>query len=350
MTTPITVLHVAAGKLTRLGRTVTDQPPTRPNITGMAIPGGQLQQATATTDAILNQAQALGVKWIRTDCNWSWINGTQNSYDWSWMDYIRDGCKSRGLTMLWILGTTPAWARPSGQPETYGPTTTTEQTNFANFCSTVVNRYKADVRYWEIWNEPNLDQFWTPTPSASSYATLLQKAYNAIKAADPTATVVAGGTGGAGSSPDITSVTWWADLYAAGAKNYFDIAAHHPYPDDTQIPSGIYNTGEMANAVTIRNTMNNQGDTNKPLWATECGLPTSGSPSVTEAQQQTGIAGLRNLWFSRESNTTIFWYTMQDDQAYGASGSTREDFFGFVKLNGTNKPVYADEQTWIESA
>lgn len=350
MTSPITVEQVLGGQLSRLGRTITNQPPKRPNTIGMAIPGGMMQNNQALTDTLLNQAQALGVKWVRTDCNWSWINGTQNSFDWTWMDYIRDGCNSRGLTMLWILGTVPAWARPSGTIETYGPTTTTEQTNYANFCSTVVTRYKNDVHYWEIWNEPNLDQFWSPTPSASTYATLLQRAYNAIKAADPSATVVAGGTGGAGTSPDITSVTWWADLYAAGARSYFDIAAHHPYNDPTQIASGVYNTGEMANAVTIRNTMNANGDSAKPLWATETGLPTSGTNSVTEANQTTGIAGMRDLWFSRETNSMIFWYTMQDDKAYGASGSTQGDFFGFVKSDGTNKPVYNDESVWIESA
>lgn len=326
---------------------VTSSAPARPGMTGFALPGGFVQSSQANCDKLLNAATAMGVKWIRTDCNWSWIEGTQGSPNWAWMDYIRDGCKSRGLSMVWILGTMPAWARPAGQPETYGPTSTTEQTNFANFATQVVTRYKADVHYWEVWNEANLDQFWTPTPSASSYAGLLQKTYNAIKAADSTATVLSTATGGAGSSPDIASTTWWTNLYAAGARPYFDIAAHHPYIDTSQVPSGVYNTGEMANAATIRNTMNSNGDTAKQLWATEMGMPTSGTSSVTETQQTTATASLRDLWFSREANSKIFFYTAYDDAVYGATGTTREDFFGFIKSDGTHKPVFADEQTWV---
>lgn len=344
MTQPITVEYPLAGRLTRRGKAIASK---NASLVGVAIGGGQMQHNRALTDSLLNEAASLGVQWIRTDCNWSWINGTKGSLNWAWMDYIRDGCKTRGLNMLLTLGTSPVWSRPSAQPETYGPTTSVEQDNFASFCTKAVNRYKNDVHYWEVWNEPNLDQFWTPTPSASVYATLLKNAYGAIKSADPTAIVVSGATGGAWRSPDIPSTTWWADLYGAGAKPYFDIAAHHPYIDDTQVPKGIYNTGEMFHSVEIRKTMNLNGDNDKPLWATEIGMPTSGNPAVTEDQQRTGSAGVRDLWFGRENNTKIFWFTLRDTAAYGAPGSTRENFFGFIRSDGTDKPAFADQQAWI---
>jgi hypothetical protein len=322
-------------------------PKLRGNTMGLSIPGGMMQSSTALTDQLLNDAVTLGAKWIRTDMNWAWIEGTQGSPNWYWPDYIQSACQSRGLSILWTIGTTPTWARPAGQPEIYGPTSATEQTNFATFCATVVNRYKGYNKYWEIWNEANLDQFWAPTPSASSYATLLQKAYNSIKGADSTSFVLSSGTGGSGSSPDISADTWYTNLYAAGAKPYFDIACCHPYMDPASAAAGSFNSGEMLKANTIRGTMNSNGDSAKPLWATEIGLPTSGATSVTEAQQNTGMAGGRDLWFARETNTKFFIYTLMDDKAYTDTGTTREDFFGIEKNNQTHKPAFDAMKAWI---
>ena len=44
---------------------------------------------------------------------------------------------------------------------------------------------------WEVWNEPNLDRYWSsPRPFAKPFVALNRAAYRAIKRADPGATVV----------------------------------------------------------------------------------------------------------------------------------------------------------------
>jgi len=55
----------------------------------------------------------------------------------------------------------------------------------------IVTRYKSDVHYWEVWNEPDLAEFWNGTPA--QYAALLDVTSSTIKQIDPTATVVLGG-------------------------------------------------------------------------------------------------------------------------------------------------------------
>ena len=71
--------------------------------------------------------------------------------------------------------------RPWDDPENY----------WGQFVHQVVTRYKDRVRTWEVWNEPNLSEFW-PAPMPL-YARLLQVAYQAAKSADPSTTVVLGG-------------------------------------------------------------------------------------------------------------------------------------------------------------
>ena len=71
---------------------------------------------------------------------------------------------------------------------------------------------------WEAWNEPNITY-----GSASEYVTnVLAPFYRAVKAADPTATVVGGSV--VGISPD-----YWRQIVAAGGLNYMDVAGIHPY-------------------------------------------------------------------------------------------------------------------------
>ena len=55
-----------------------------------------------------------------------------------------------------------------------------------------LRHFAGQVAAYEIWNEPNVSAFWSPTPSTAAYVNLLKAAYPAIKAADPSAVVLAG--------------------------------------------------------------------------------------------------------------------------------------------------------------
>jgi hypothetical protein len=68
---------------------------------------------------------------------------------------------------------------------------------WARFVENAVQRYKPggtagrNVRYWEIWNEPDLCHFWGGSPQ--DYARMLKVGYLVIKNRDPQATVLWGG-------------------------------------------------------------------------------------------------------------------------------------------------------------
>ena len=89
--------------------------------------------------------------------------------------------------------------------DTPGPGKLINQANYwADFVHNTVERYKpggilagqqgwpgsVGVRHWEVWNEPDLDQFWSGT--VQEYYRLLEVGYQSVKAADPEATVILG--------------------------------------------------------------------------------------------------------------------------------------------------------------
>jgi hypothetical protein len=118
---------------------------------------------------------------------------------------------------------------------------------WARFVETAVNRYKpggvlaqnenwpagAGVTHWEMWNEPDLIEFWDG--SVDDYARLLKVGYLAAKHADPAAQVLFGGLADVYSNQwDIPYLSQVLALYdsdpLAQSNNYFhDIIAIHNY-------------------------------------------------------------------------------------------------------------------------
>jgi len=163
---------------------------------------------------------------------------------------------------------------------------------------------------YEIWNEPNLDYEWGGPPNAAQYTALLQAGYQGIKAGDPQAIVVGGALATTGDSAAelawareyygadqvVGDLTFLRNMYANGAKGYFDAFGSHPYggsyPPDTprdQVVIPVY----FRRAEEQRQVMIDHGD-DSPVWATEfgwvlrtdaCDLGEHEWMEVSEAQQ-----------------------------------------------------------------
>ena len=56
------------------------------------------------------------------------------------------------------------------------------------------------IQSWQIWNEPNLEKYFAPKPSAQEYARLLEISHDAIKSQDPQARIVLAGMPGYGEA------------------------------------------------------------------------------------------------------------------------------------------------------
>lgn len=307
------------------------------NDVGIAIPYWELISGT-NEDRVtrLDKIAGAGCHWLRTDIYWYAIEDTQAVYNWSAFDAIMTGSQQRGMQVLAVIHTIPDWARPAGAPVTHGPTTALEQDLYAAFCAKAVERYGTTIAAYEIWNEQNLDQFWSPTPSAPSYTTLLKKAYVAMKAVNPQVKIITGGTGGAmPDGKDIDPEVFITGIYNAGGRGYFDGVAVHPYTNK----DGLMGGGLWQAVTRIRPLMDARGDASVMLWGTETGTPTKGldSANMTEAASEQLVPDTFAYWRAMHNAGPIMWYTLQD---LSSTANDVESYFGLLRYDGREKLAY----------
>ncbi|HXH27170.1 MAG TPA: cellulase family glycosylhydrolase [Candidatus Acidoferrum sp.] len=331
--------------------------PVNPNKFGMSL-GDTLPGLSQTAlQAELADIASFGAGWIRVDLSWSDIQPVDAAhYDWSGFDRVVTAATAAHLKVLAILLDTPGWAQASGCGDVHAcpPANPAQFAAFAH--AAAAHFYPANLRDWEIWNEPNLAGVWRPAPNASAYATLLKAAYAGIKSADPMATVLSGSLGSLDGDPhSIDQLTFLRQLYAAGARGSFDAVGYHPYsfpvlPSYTQTWNGWSKMYTLSTS--MRSIMNNNGDQAKAIWPTEFGAPTNGPGSlatttnynlnaspdhVSEALQASMVNDVYQQVQQAPNLGPLFWYTYKDA---GTSTATVENFFGLLRADGSQKPAY----------
>ena len=113
------------------------------------------------------------------------------------------GTQLRGLESLLTIWGTPDWAN-GGKGANYAPTRLSDLTGFARALASRYSGRNAGypfVRFYSVWNEPNLEQFLAPTfdkkgkpVSPLNYAKLYRAAYTGLKGGSPGAQIGIGET------------------------------------------------------------------------------------------------------------------------------------------------------------
>jgi hypothetical protein len=152
--------------------------------------------------------------------------------------------------MLTITGT-PRWAN-GGQAPNRMPKRLADLTAFSRaIAARYSGRYPGYpfVRFWSVWNEPNLTQFLAPqfnskgkSLAPANYAKLYAAAYKGLKAGNPLAQIAIGETSARGSDkpngirPTHTPGTFAELVAKANPHLKFDAWAQHPYPTNPGSP------------------------------------------------------------------------------------------------------------------
>jgi hypothetical protein len=162
-----------------------------------------------------------GFTWVKQWFAWDDIEGAgKGEYDWETADRIVDQVEEFGLNLIVRVDHAPEWAgTPPGNIN-----------HFSDFLSAMATRYKGRVHAYQVWNEPNLAREWgNKPPNAQEYTQMLQKAYTAIKQADPNAFVVSAGMAPTTeiSQRAVPDTQFIQNMYKAGAKPYFDMLGAH---------------------------------------------------------------------------------------------------------------------------
>jgi hypothetical protein len=303
---------------------------------GLSVPT-LVNESASQQAAALSDMRSIGVRWVRVDANWSWVqpNGP-SSFDWSLIDQEVNSMTAADMHIDLIIDDTPAWARNSDAPGNWGQPASASA--FATFAAEVAARYEPKgVLTYEIWNEPNIQTFWTPAPNPTLYTAMLRDSYTAIKAAEPNVTVLSGGLAPAtDDGTNIAPITFLTDMYADGAKGSFDALGYHAYSaptlPDTYSPSSGWSQMNQTSP-SLRSVMTANGDGGKQIWITEVGAPSAGPMGVGttgQAQEVTeATQGAKSTpWIGAE-----FFYTYED-------AATNPDFYGLRNADGSPKPAW----------
>ncbi len=196
------------------------------------------------------------------------------------------------------------------------------------------------VRYWQIWNEPNIPGFLSPQfqngrlVSPALYRRMLNASYWALKEVDRSNVVVAPGLSpyGKRSRPRKPGpMRFMRDLLCMSdgpphrrvcrARSYLDIWAHHPYacggPNTRALSrddAGIADLPEMRRLLVAAIRAGNVVPrSNKPMWVTELGWdtdpPDPGSLSLSRHARYVS-EGLYRMW--QAGVTLVTWFQLVD--------------------------------------
>lgn len=207
------------------------------------------------TATLARRAGALGNPWVRYNgFRWSEIEPTPGRRDWSNLNQVEAELRAlaaQGVTLNVVVSSTPAWARQ--RPNTpCGPIASSALDAFADFMRELVARYSGPpyhVRYWELWNEPDVAPelvdaaspfgCWgdarDPYYGGGYYAEMLKRVYPAIKQANPNAQVVLGGLlldcdpTRPPAGKDCQAARFFEGILRNGGGSAFDLLAYHAY-------------------------------------------------------------------------------------------------------------------------
>ncbi len=339
-----------------LGGTASATTTRAPMHVGMAFGERLTGLSSSQLASALNDAQALGITWVRSDLDWAATQPTSpSSFNWTNFDRVVAAATSRKMSVLPIIDWTPTWARVPGCPNSHCAPADPNQ--YAAFAAAAVRHYAPlGIHTWELWNEPNMAGSWLPAANAQAYAAMVKLAVAAMRAADPTAYIVSGGLSPAATTPygNIAQRDFLTAFCQYGGAAAVDAIGYHPY--SFPVPPGYaadWNAWWQMNNTTVsfRSILASYGQGSKQIWVTEYGAPTngpgaaatptnyfvSGADHVTEQLQAQMATQSMQLASTQSWVGAFFWDTNVD---LSNQPTTPEWFFGLRRYDGTAKPAY----------
>jgi hypothetical protein len=289
-------------------------------------------------ETVLGQLVQSNLHLVRMDVSWAMLQPTNGqTYDpWgvAFIDRVINMINAHGLTAVITFWLTPGWA--NGNKNDRVPPT--NPADYARVIEWAAHRYAGKVAVWEVWNEPNSNDFFVGA-DPGTYTRLIQAAYPAVKRGDPNAQVMFGGL-------QYNDNYWLAKCYDAGLKGFFDIMSTHAYQapsNETPLAPDDGSTWKYMHLPQVRNLMVARGDAAKSIW-TGTGYSTHDDPpnsppwfrgvsEVTQAifiNQAVNQARSRWPWVGK-----WFWYTTKDEDG---AVNAHERHFGLFRSDLSTKP------------
>lgn len=291
-------------------------------------------------------ARDAGVRFVRVNVQWHLVAANRPAnptspddpaYGWSWLDERVTGLKSRGIEPVLSLYSPPGWARSTKSDGTTRATPKVD--DLRNFATAVARRYGGStpgvprVRYWQVWNEPNLRTYLDQSDSVAQYRAMVTASYAAIHGVHDDNRVVAGGLAPyAAYDGDHAPLRFMRELLCmsagskprptCGASVPFDVWSVHPYtsggPNRSARARDDVSLGDLPEVRRLLRAAERAGHV-KPkgsldFWVTEFSWDTKGPDpwGVPLALHARWVAeAFYNMW--RNGVSMVVWFQLRDN-------------------------------------
>ena len=334
----------------------------------------------------MEKIKAAGFDWIRVDFNWWVMEPSNNNWQWGQTDPVVNKAQELGLNIFATLSYTPQWAAAdqncvpnAGGDDGCNPKPFASVAEWQDFVSHVVGRYKGKISHWGMWNEPNLDGFYSGTEDQYVYDILIPGA-QAAKGADPNALILGPELAGLSKSDHWNGDEgiclfggcifngWEVSLANVLDKggDHIDIITHHFYTDDEHEFAALILDGEYDFLIKTHDSLKEVVEAHgqgQPVWLTEWGF---------ETHAYGGYEGGGGFSNQEQADYTVGCFDVRDQIQFGGyPGSDNDPFpqleklfyydfhdgvfnnelwsFGIVDTGGNPKPVYNAIQQYFNA-
>lgn len=322
------------------------------------------------------KAKTLGIQEIRLDWEWRQAEARRGEYQWEKFDTLVRVAHEEGISLLPIVHYAPAWAlRRERKPDDVYELAPRDEhfPDYARFLLASIQRYGpggdapvrfTPIRYWQVWNEPNIRQFWGPAPEPAAFARLMRQVSATLEPLRSKIQLVH-----AGLSKSDVEFMW--ELWHANPRHgdTFDVFAVHSYVfdwkdgvrppdamdrDDSKAgPMGFVGStkdpGYLGKVFNLQLFMTLRGAPRKPIWITEMGYFVANHRlGLTEREQAERLKRTIDFISQRLTDrpfgvgardlpanvTRLYWFSLEDYPSPDGLGS-----FGVFRNDGSLRPA-----------
>lgn len=271
------------------------------------------------SNAVLDDvAVNIGMRRARVDFDWFRLEPQRGVFRWEEWDRLVGRAAALGLDVFATLAYTPAWASSNpGNPRVSDPPASTGY--WTDFVRAVVRRYRGRVVHVQMWNEPNITEFWSG--GMARYRTeILEAGAAAAREAEPGVRIVA---------PGLAHLRDWAAWFrdAMRAEGQIDVVNHHHYSTSGREVL-LELERDRPGQPSLRTIMRELGVDDRPFWLTETGLRSGAGDQRRYYEDTVGILQ-EKPWVER-----LYFFHYWDGPGAGNDG------FGIVNEDFSPKPAY----------
>jgi polysaccharide biosynthesis protein PslG len=236
---------------------------------------------------------------------WRDIEIADGQYNFDRLDAIVDAAEKKDADVLLVLGQTPAFhAKDPAAESFYGPGAASPPrlAAWTAYVREVAERYAGRPVILQVWNEANVDGFWSGSPV--EMAKLTKATFDAIADVSPRPTLV---------SPALVTrlpsqQKWLERFYSSTVEGqsvgeFMDVVSLQLYPKAEDTPETSMEILEQMRAVLTENGVD------KPIWNTEINYGLTGL-AVPPAPKDEQVMNVVATYLLNAANGVerVYWY------------------------------------------